>query len=92
MDQPFAIALLEFRGAAEFVIKQLHGNIDPAAPSMLAIILGWIAVGISFFSGWLGGELVYRLNIAVDEGAHPDAPSSLSGRPAREHAGGAKPV
>ncbi len=31
--------------------------------------------------GWLGGELVERLGISVEEGAHPDAPSSLGNRP-----------
>jgi uncharacterized membrane protein len=44
-----------------------------------------VAVGLLAFSGWLGGELVDRLGIGVDRGAHPDAPSSLSGRPADEH-------
>jgi hypothetical protein len=34
-------------------------------------------------AGWLGGELVDRLGVGVDEGANLDAPSSLSGRPAR---------
>jgi hypothetical protein len=39
-------------------------------------------------AGWLGGELVDRLGVGVDDGAHLDAPSSLSGRPAREIAEG----
>lgn len=41
-----------------------------------ALMLGAVA-------GWLGGELVDRLGVGVDDGAHLDAPSSLSGRPAR---------
>ena len=32
--------------------------------------------------GWLGGELVDRLGVGVDEGANLNAPNSLSGRPA----------
>jgi hypothetical protein len=36
------------------------------------------------FTGWLGGELLDRLAIGVDEGAHIDAPSSLKRR--RVHA------
>ena len=40
--------------------------------------LAWGTVG-----GWLGGELVDRLGVGVDTGAHVDAPNSLSGRPAR---------
>jgi hypothetical protein len=34
-------------------------------------------------TGWPGGELVDRLSVGVDEGAHPDAPSSLRTRRAR---------
>ncbi|HEY6006153.1 MAG TPA: hypothetical protein VIV57_24950 [Anaeromyxobacter sp.] len=43
-------------------------------------------------SGWLGGELLDRLGVGVDEGAHLDAPSSLSGRPASEKWSSAKPL
>ena len=38
----------------------------------------------------LNRELVYRLNMGVDEGAHLNAPSSLSGRPASEQASSAR--
>jgi hypothetical protein len=31
-------------------------------------------------TGWLGGELVARLSVGVDEAAHVDAPNSV-----REH-------
>jgi hypothetical protein len=31
-------------------------------------------------TGWLGGELVDRLGVGVDEGAHVNAPSSLKSR------------
>lgn len=58
---------------------------DPAMPPMSAIVLSAVAVCGALVTGWLGGELVDRLAIGVDEGAHADAPSSLSGRPAREH-------
>ncbi len=47
-----------------------------------AFILSLIAVCIALVTGWLGGELVDRLGIGVDEGANVDAPSSLSGAPA----------
>jgi len=49
-------------------------------PSGLAILLGVIAIGIALFTLWLGGELVFRLAIGVDEGANADAPSSISMR------------
>ena len=32
-------------------------------------------------AGWLGGELVSRMGVGVDDGAHLDARSSLSGDP-----------
>jgi uncharacterized membrane protein len=59
----------------------------PAQPSIAAVVLSGLAVLLSVVTGWLGGELVDRLGVGVDEGAHLDAPSSLSGRPASERAG-----
>lgn len=47
-------------------------------PSSLAFILSLLGFGLALVTGWLGGELVYRLGMAVDEGAHENAPSSLS--------------
>jgi uncharacterized membrane protein len=41
-----------------------------------------VALALGAIAGWLGGELVDRLAVGVDEGANLDAPSSLSGRPA----------
>lgn len=37
----------------------------------------------ALFTGWLGGELVDRLGVGVDEGAHLDAPNSLTTRRVR---------
>jgi uncharacterized membrane protein len=54
---------------------------DPTIPGLNAIVLAAIGVGIALITGWLGGELVNRLGVGVDEGAHVDAPNSLSGRP-----------
>lgn len=55
----------------------------PADPPTLAIALAAIGAGLATFTGWLGGELVGRLGVGVDDGANLDAPSSLSDRPAR---------
>lgn len=55
-------------------------------PGMLPLVLSFAGGGLSIITGWLGGELVDRLGMAVDEGAHLNAPSSLSGRPAAEQA------
>lgn len=56
----------------------------PEHPGSGAITLSVIAVVLAAITGWLGGELVDRLGVGVDEGAHLDAPSSLSGRAASE--------
>jgi uncharacterized membrane protein len=56
----------------------------PAQPSTGALTLSFIAVALALITGWLGGELVDRLGVGVDRGAHLDAPSSLSGRPATD--------
>jgi uncharacterized membrane protein len=49
----------------------------------MALVLALVGAGLALVTGWLGGELVDRLGVGVDDGAHLDAPSSLSGRPAR---------
>ena len=54
----------------------------PSTPSPLAIGLGVVGVVLMGVTGWLGGELIARLGVSVDEGAHVNAPSSLSGQPA----------
>jgi uncharacterized membrane protein len=54
------------------------------APESVPFILSMLGVGLSLFTGWLGGELVERLGVAVHDGAHLDAPNTLSGRPARD--------
>lgn len=64
----------------------LRGNAD-AEPGTTAHVLSFAGAALSLMTAWLGGELVDRLGIGVEEGAHPDAPSSLSGRPAAENAG-----
>jgi uncharacterized membrane protein len=60
-----------------FVISWLLRLPNPKAPGALPFILALVGVLLALVTGWLGGELVERLRIGVDEGAHPDAPSSL---------------
>jgi uncharacterized membrane protein len=48
-------------------------------PGIAALLLEFVAVALVGVTGWLGGELVERLGVGVDEGANVDAPSSLSG-------------
>ena len=52
----------------------------PNGPGTLALALSFVGVALALVTGWLGGELVDRLGVGVDDGAHLDAPSSLSGR------------
>jgi uncharacterized membrane protein len=47
-------------------------------PTMWALVCSFVAVVVAAVAAWMGGELVDRLAIGIDEGAHPDAPSSLS--------------
>jgi uncharacterized membrane protein len=57
---------------------------DPRTPAFVALVLSFAGGALSAVTGWLGGELVDRLGVGVDDGAHLDAPSSLSGRRAHE--------
>jgi uncharacterized membrane protein len=62
---------------------------EPGKRSALPITLSALGVVLSAVTGWLGGELVDRLGVSIDEGAHLNAPSSLSGRAAAEGTAGA---
>jgi len=46
-------------------------------PNSTTFTLALIGVLLALVTGWLGGELVNRLGVGVDEGANPNAPSSL---------------
>ena len=52
---------------------------DPLTPSALALGLAFVGFLLALVTGWLGGELVDRLGVGVDEGANVNAPSSLQG-------------
>jgi hypothetical protein len=59
---------------------------EQSSPNVFAYILSIVGVVLALFTGWLGGELVDRLWVGVDEGANLNAPSSLSRQPAIETA------
>jgi uncharacterized membrane protein len=59
-----------------------HDN--PGDPPVAAIACSIAGLLVALLGGWFGGELVDRLAIGVDEGAHADAPNSLSNRPATD--------
>jgi uncharacterized membrane protein len=63
-----------------FALSWLMRGDAPRAPETLALALSFAAGALALFTGWLGGELVDRLAVGVDDGAHVDAPSSLTTR------------
>ena len=65
-----------------FAVSWWRRRDAPADPGTVALVCSFVGAALALFTGWLGGELVDRLGIGVDPGAHPDAPSSMSGRPA----------
>jgi len=69
-----------------FIVSWLMRRETPMNPGLPAIVLGLIGAGMALGTSWLGGELVDRLGVGVDTGAHLNAPNSLSGRPASEDA------
>jgi uncharacterized membrane protein len=51
-------------------------------PGGLALLLSFLGAACALVTAWLGGEMVYRMGVAVDPEANVNAPSSLSGEPA----------
>ena len=68
-----------------FIASWLMRRDLPERPEVLALVCSFAGAGLALFTGWLGGELVDRLGIGVDDGANPDAPSSLSQRSLATH-------
>jgi uncharacterized membrane protein len=56
----------------------LRWNAGGWEPTPVALACSFVAVVLATAAAWMGGELVDRLAIGIDEGANPDAPSSLS--------------
>jgi uncharacterized membrane protein len=67
-----------------FLLSFLMRNNDIASNAPIGLAVA--GAGLALVTGWLGGELVDRLAVGVEEGAHADSPSSLSDRPAHERA------
>jgi uncharacterized membrane protein len=63
-----------------YAMSWAQRGIDPRAPEMIAFLFSFVGGALALVTGWLGGELVDRLAIGVDDGAHVDAPSSLKTR------------
>jgi uncharacterized membrane protein len=73
-------------GAGNVVVLVLYAmswarrGADPEGPQGLAYVFSFAGGVLALVTGWLGGELVDRLAVGVDDGAHLDAPSSLTSR------------
>jgi uncharacterized membrane protein len=67
---------------ALFILSWVLRRDNPADPPTGAIVAGLSGIGLLVITAWLGGELVYRLGVGVEGGAHLDSPSSLSELPA----------
>jgi uncharacterized membrane protein len=57
-------------------------------PGVLAVLFGFAGAGLALVSAWLGGELVERLAVGVDEAAGLNAPNSLTRSAARHRVAG----
>ena len=62
---------------ALFALSWKKRRPNETQPDTSAVALSVLGAAILSLTGWLGGEMVYRLGIGVDPGANPDAPNSL---------------
>jgi len=69
------VLVIALFGFSWFMRASAEGHLPSTMAS--ALIFGGVLFGA--VAGWLGGELVDRLGVGVDEGANLNAPSSLHG-------------
>jgi uncharacterized membrane protein len=74
--------LINIVTTALFAVSWFMRRAAPNRPTTAAIAIGVVALILAFVAAWMGGELVYRMSVGVDEGAHVNSPSSLSKLPA----------
>lgn len=77
---------------ALFALSWLLRREAPGAPPTEAVVASMAGLGLALITAWLGGELVERLGVGVDDGAHLNAPSSLSQLPASTNRGAQVPA
>jgi uncharacterized membrane protein len=65
-----------------FILSWVLRRDSAMEPPTGAIVAGLVGVVLAVVTSWLGGELVDRMGVGVDDGAHLDSPSSLSELPA----------
>ena len=62
--------------AVSWVLRTANGW----EPTAWALACSFVAVVLAVATAWMGGELVERLGVGIDEGAGVNAPSSLTHR------------
>lgn len=74
-----------FHGGGNLVVVVLFGlsliarwSTPAYLPDVLPLLLALLGGGLALVTAWLGGELVYRLRVAVDDDAGLDATSSIA--------------
>jgi uncharacterized membrane protein len=77
---------------ALFAVSWLLRSGAPGDPGVLPIVLSFVGVGLVSLGGYLGGELVFRLGVGVEEGANVNASGSSSGRTSGGGSGNAREV
>jgi uncharacterized membrane protein len=77
-------ALLSVSMVVLFAVSWLLRMGAPGEPGVIPILLSLLGASLAVVTGWFGGELVERLGVGVADGAHLNAPNSLSGHPASE--------
>ena len=60
-----------------FGLSWLLREFSPMEPTRGAYVLSFLGGALALVTGWLGGELVTRLGVGVDNSANVNAPSSL---------------
>lgn len=70
---------------ALFAISWITRDTD-YAPTLANMVFSFGGAFIALFTAWLGGELVDRLGVGVDEEANLNAPSSLHDKRTAQHA------
>jgi len=78
------VVLLLFIGS--WYLRYSEPSSVPYLPTTTALILSFVGFALAGVTGWLGGELVDRLSVGVDDGANLNAPSSLNGPATRKAA------
>jgi uncharacterized membrane protein len=60
-----------------------YSSRTPYEPTTIALVCSFAGFILAAVTGWLGGELVDRLSVGVDDGANLNAPNSLTGSATR---------